>query len=111
MAKKFILKALAGAPGGMPNFGGHRRIERNLLNLSNIGLKWDESLIRFARGIGSSETAESSNSVYPNSGFTENQNVYNTYANIAGNNEYVAFFDKSCAVSRFRERSSMCSTR
>lgn len=39
MAKKFILKALAGAPGGMPNFGGHRRIERNLLNLSNIGLK------------------------------------------------------------------------
>ena len=100
MAKKFILKALAGAPGGMPNFGGHRRIERNLLNLSNIGLKWDESLIRFARGIGSSETAESSNSVYPNSGFTENQNVYNTYANIAGNNEYVAFFDKSYAARR-----------
>ena len=97
MANRFILKSL-GSNTTMNS--GRRSIERNLLNLSNIGLKWDESLIRFARGLGATDTEDGSDSMYPDSGFTENQNNYRTYANLAGNNEYVAFFDKSYAARR-----------
>jgi len=95
MAKKFILKALGNSIGI-----ANRRIERNLLNLSNIGLKWDESLIRFARGLGATETDETNNEIYPNSGYTENQNAYNHIASLTGNNDYIAFFDKSYAARR-----------
>lgn len=92
MAKRFILKSI-GSPTGV-NLS--RKIETNLLGLSAIGIKWNTSLIKQMRGEGAEETASSDNSNIMNA----EDRDFLSHSNIAGQNDYIAFFDQTYQMRR-----------
>ena len=98
MPKKYILKSLNGQyDGGDGHNSATRRLETNLLNLSTIGIKWNNSLIKQMRGLGIEET--SSTSQYGMDG-TPFENEFKEHNSIAGQNQYIAFFDQSYSMRR-----------
>ena len=91
---KYVLKSLDNkADSG----NARRRLESNLLNLSAIGIKWNSSLIKQVRGIGADETAMNDNlsgqMIYDNEEFRK-------HSNIAGQNDYIAYYDQSYQMRR-----------
>lgn len=91
---KYILKTL---DNKNDSSNAQRRLESNLLNLSAIGIKWDSSLIKQVRGIGADETAVNDNlsgqMIYDNEEFRK-------HSNIAGQNDYIAYYDQSYQMRR-----------
>lgn len=93
MPKRYILKSLTNANEAKPN----RRLESNLLSLSALGVKWNSSLIKQMRGVGAEETAL--NDTF--NGTTLNDDYeFRRHSNIAGQNDYIAFFDQSYQMRR-----------
>lgn len=92
MAKRFILKSV----GGQVNTNLSRKIERNLMGLSAIGIKWNTSLIKQMRGEGAEETALNDNSNIMNA----EDRDFLSHSNIAGQNDYIAFFDQTYQMRR-----------
>lgn len=88
--KRYILKGVVN--GISDKLDG--TIEKNLLNLSSIGIKINSSLTRHMRGIGISQQNDDVNSY---SVFNMEENSIKPYFNtsIAGQNDYIAFFDKT----------------
>lgn len=94
--KRFIIKSIVDNTG--TNIG--RAIEKNLLNLSRIGISWDKSLIKNMRGIGAYESdPNNSNSTNSPFGVSDFNNFlderYNKISSVVGQHEFVAFFDKT----------------
>lgn len=91
---KYILKSL---DSKNDSENSRRRLESNLLNLSAIGIKWNSSLIKQVRGIGADETAMNDNlsgqMIYDNEEFRK-------HSNIAGQNDYIAYYDQSYQMRR-----------
>ena len=89
MAKKrYILKTLASGNSPM-TVGSNRPFERNLLNLSTLGIKWDSSLIKQIRtkidNVPTENNFGMSNVVNFEDEFTK------AHETIAGNNNFISF--------------------
>ena len=97
MAKKrYILKGIMGDTSD----GVSASIEKNLLRLSSIGIKYNSSTIRHMRGIGVSQQNDNINNS-PLFGGNDNLNSERPFlSSLAGQNDYVAFFDKTYAQRR-----------
>ena len=98
MSKKvYVLKSVS--KGGRDVDQDDANFERNLLNMSSLGIKWNTNLIRSMRGIGAEEsgTADMNNATM-NPGFELDSFRY--HKNLAGHNEAIAFFDQSYAMRR-----------
>ena len=97
--KRYIIKSLVDNTSNQIG----RSIENNLLSLSRIGIKWDQSLIKNMRGIGAMET-ENANDNTNYLGLSQLsdaiQERYNKTASVAGQNEFIAFFDKNYETRR-----------
>lgn len=93
MPKRYILKSL----DNNMDSGHSKRLESNLLNLSTIGIKWNTSLVKQMRGIGADETAMSD--AYSVDGIPENEE-FRRRSNIAGQNDYIAYYDQSYKARR-----------
>ena len=93
--KRYILKGIMGDMGD--SIDG--TIEKNLLNLSSIGIKYNASLIRHMRGIGATQQNDNNfNAPYFGPDANNINNIENYFnPSIAGQNDYIAFFDKSYA--------------
>lgn len=94
MPKRFILKSIGSKSEGSSI---SRRLETNLLNLSALGIKWNSSLIKQMRGVGADETAM-------NDGMTNSMIgddiEFRRHSNIAGQNDFIAFYDQSYQMRR-----------
>lgn len=91
--KRYFIKSIV---GGTEDSVG-TSLEKNLMRLSSIGITWDKSLIRNMRGLGVAETSDQNNtSSYgmPNIA-QEFEQRYNKIHSIAGENEFIAFYDKN----------------
>lgn len=90
--KRYILKGIIGDMSDKID----GTIEKNLLNLSSIGVKYNSSTIRHMRGIGVTQQNDNNNNS-PLFGLSNNDNNNQNYFNtaIAGQNDYIAFFDKT----------------
>ena len=98
MAKKrYILKGIIGDISDKIE----GTIEKNLLSLSSIGVKYNSSTIRHMRGIGVNQQNDNTNNS-PLFGLDSNNPIDQNYFNtaIAGQNDYIAFFDKTYAQRR-----------
>lgn len=93
MAKRFILKSLGNSKTGSAT----RRLESNLLNLSAIGIKWNSSLIKQMRGVGAEETSSFDTM---NASFSGDDLEFRRHSNIAGQNDFIAFYDQSYQMRR-----------
>jgi len=94
MPKRFILKSL----GSQNTESISRRLEGNLLNLSAIGIKWNSSLIKQMRGIGAEESAL--NDGIGNNTVISDDIEFRRHSNIAGQNDFIAFYDQSYQMRR-----------
>jgi hypothetical protein len=94
MPKRFILKSL----GSQNTESISRRLEGNLLNLSAIGIKWNSSLIKQMRGIGAEESAL--NDGIGNNTVISDDIEFRRHSNIAGQNDYIAYYDQSYKMRR-----------
>ena len=92
MAKKYILKSL----GKNNDANVMRKLETNLLNLSAIGIKWNSSLIKQMRGEGAEESALNDF----NSTYAGDDLAFRQHSNIAGQNDFIAFYDQSYQMRR-----------
>lgn len=76
-----------------------RPFENNLVRLSAMGIKWDQSLIRNMRGFGAGE-----DNMYQQTGISsaasEFMQKYNRVNSIVGENDYIAFYDKNYVQRR-----------
>lgn len=93
MPKRYILKSL----DNTMDSGRNKRLESNLLNLSTIGIKWNTSLVKQMRAVGADETAMSD--AYSADGIPENEE-FRRRSNIAGQNDYIAYYDQSYKARR-----------
>lgn len=91
--KRYFIKSLVGSS---ENSLG-RTLEKNLMRLSSIGITWDKSLIRSMRGLGVAETSDQDNySSYGMPNIAKDfETKYNRIHSIAGENEFIAFYDKN----------------
>lgn len=93
MPKRYILKSLTNSNEVRPN----RRLESNLLSLSALGIRWNNSLIKQMRGIGAEETAL--NNSFDGTNFNDDYE-FRRHSNIAGQNDYIAYYDQSYQMRR-----------
>ena len=93
MAKRFILKSLSKSTNDAT-----RSFERNLVNLSAIGIKWNNSLIKQMRGIGAEDSALYSD-INAAMAYRDDAD-FRTHSNIAGQNDYIAFYDQTYQLRR-----------
>lgn len=99
MAKRYILKTLDSGAGAL-HPKGNRAFERNLLNLSALGLKWDSNLIKHIRT--DMDIDSDPNSLgYINSAMSANQDAFTkAHSSIAGQNKYIAYYDQTYQMRR-----------
>lgn len=97
---RYILKSLG---SNLDSFSQNtnRAFERNLLNLSALGIKWNSSMIKQMRS--NVDDMEQD----PNALGYVNQSMYNDddlftrkYEHIAGNNQYIAYYDQTYIMRR-----------
>lgn len=94
MPKRYILKTLDST---LDSHKRNDKLESNLLNLSAIGIKWNMSLVKQMRGIGADETALSD--AYSVDSVSNNEE-FRRRSNIAGQNDYIAYYDQSYRARR-----------
>ena len=97
MAKKYILKTMS---NGTTNttVGSNRPFERNLLNLSALGIKWDSSLIKQIRT--KLDTTTTDGNFGSSNVFNYEDEFTRAHESIAGNNKFIAFYDQTYAMRR-----------
>jgi hypothetical protein len=96
MAKKYILKSIGN--GVSSSIGNNRPFERNLINLSALGIRWDSSVIKQVR------TNVQNNYDDRNFGMSNVINLEDEFTraheSISGNNKFIAFYDQTYAMRR-----------
>lgn len=100
MAKKFILKSLDTT--NPFRLGGNRPFEKNLLNLSAIGIKWNSNLIKQIRSTPDYEyNNDATGFGNLSTSFLNGDEAFTrAHENVAGNNKFVAFYDKTYQMRR-----------
>lgn len=76
----------------------NRPFERNLLNLSSLGIKWNTSIIRSMRSVPTDEEQTQQSSLYPGYGY--DMDGFVQYKSMAGHNDYIALFDQQYVMRR-----------
>ena len=100
MAKKSGRKILDSVrDSSLFNFSNGRKeqlgpIERNLMRVSTLGMRWDANLIKRSRAIGATERLDSM--------YSDNDSIWDELgsSDIVGENQYIAHGDKSYAARR-----------
>ena len=97
---RYILKSL-GSSIAQANQGANRAFERNLLNLSALGIKWNSSLIKQIRTIDDFDAANDTGLGNVNRSMFAGDDLFTRqYENIAGNNKFIAFYDQTYQMRR-----------
>lgn len=100
--KKYVLKSVVGHNQDGTIAGeetsAFRPFERNLLDLSSAGIKWNTNLIKSSRTAGTEENVYGQYDMFTNTGI--DRDPYSALANFSGQNDYIAFFDQQYAVRR-----------
>ena len=102
MAKKYILQSSNGSRAFETGNGGNRPFERNLLNLSTIGIKWNTNLIKHIRTDGDviGENDGSNYGGVNTNMMTGFDNAMRSMYSIAGQNDFIAYFDRNYVMRR-----------
>ena len=97
---RYILKSL-GSSIAQANQGANRAFEKNLLNLSALGIKWNSSLIKQIRTIDDFDAANDTGLGNVNRSMFAGDDLFTRqYENIAGNNKFIAFYDQTYQMRR-----------
>jgi hypothetical protein len=100
MPKRYILKSL-GSTMSQINTGANRAFERNLLNLSALGIRWNSSLIKQVRTGDEFDAANDQGLGNVNKAMFAGEDLFTRqYENIAGNNKFIAFYDQTYQMRR-----------
>ena len=100
MPKRYILKSLGSTISQM-NTGANRAFERNLLNLSALGIKWNSSLIKQVRTNDDFDAANDQGLGNVNKAMFAGEDLFTRqYDSIAGNNKFIAFYDQTYQMRR-----------
>ena len=93
MPKRFILKSMNKSLAN-----SSRKFEQNLLNLSAIGIRWNNSVIKQMRGIGAEDSALYSD-INAAMAYSDDRE-FRQHSNITGQNDYIAFYDQTYQMRR-----------
>jgi hypothetical protein len=96
--RKYMLKNVLNGTQIDNNDNSLRPFEKNLLNLSSVGIKWNTSLIRSMRGVGADETAYNNVNGMMDVGYEPD--LFKMHSSVAGQNDYVALFDQNYVMRR-----------
>lgn len=97
---RYILKSL-GSSIAQANQGANRAFERNLLNLSALGIKWNSSLIKQIRTNDDFYAANDTGLGNVNRSMFAGDDLFTRqYENLAGNNKFIAFYDQTYQMRR-----------
>ena len=98
--KRYILKSL-GSNIAQVNQGANRAFERNLLNLSALGIKWNSSLIKQIRTNDDFASANDQGLGNVNQAMFGADDMFTRqFDNLAGNNKFIAFYDQTYQMRR-----------
>ena len=97
---RYILKSL-GSSIAQANQGANRAFEKNLLNLSALGIKWNSSLIKQIRTNDDFDAANDTGLGNVNRSMFAGDDLFTRqYENLAGNNKFIAFHDQTYQMRR-----------
>ena len=97
---RYILKSL-GSNIAQANKGANRAFEKNLLNLSALGIKWNSSLIKQIRTNDDFDAANDTGLGNVNRSMFAGDDLFTRqYENLAGNNKFIAFYDQTYQMRR-----------
>jgi uncharacterized membrane protein YgcG len=97
---RYILKSL-GSSIAQANQGANRAFERNLLNLSALGIKWNSSIIKQIRTNDDFDAANDTGLGNVNRSMFAGDDLFTRqYENLAGNNKFIAFYDQTYQMRR-----------
>lgn len=97
---RYILKSL-GSSIAQANQGANRAFEKNLLNLSTLGIKWNSSLIKQIRTNDDFDAANDTGLGNVNRSMFAGDDLFTRqYENLAGNNKFIAFYDQTYQMRR-----------
>ena len=97
---RYILKSL-GSSIAQANKGVNRAFEKNLLNLSALGIKWNSSLIKQIRTNDDFDAASDTGLGNVNRSMFAGDDLFTRqYENLAGNNKFIAFYDQTYQMRR-----------
>ena len=97
---RYILKSL-GSSIAQANQGANRAFEKNLLNLSALGIKWNSSLIKQIRTNDDFDAANDTGLGNVNCSMFAGDDLFTRqYENLAGNNKFIAFHDQTYQMRR-----------
>ena len=97
---RYILKSL-GSNIAQANQGANRSFEKNLLNLSALGIKWNSSLIKQIRTNDDFDAANDTGLGNVNRSMFAGDDLFTRqYENLAGNNKFIAFYDQTYQMRR-----------
>ena len=97
---RYILKSL-GSSIAQANKGANRAFEKNLLNLSALGIKWNSSLIKQIRTNDDFDSANDTALGNVNRSMFAGDDLFTRqYENLAGNNKFIAFYDQTYQMRR-----------
>ena len=97
---RYILKSL-GSSIAQANKGANRAFEKNLLNLSALGIKWNSSLIKQIRTNDDFDSANDTGLGNVNRSMFAGDDLFTRqYENLAGNNKFIAFYDQTYQMRR-----------
>jgi len=97
---RYILKSL-GSSIAQVNQGANRAFEKNLLNLSALGIKWNSSLIKQIRTNDDFDAANDTGLGNVNRSMFAGDDLFTRqYENLAGNNKFIAFYDQTYQMRR-----------
>jgi len=100
MAKKYILKTVSTGPdGGVGR--SNRSLERNLINLSALGIKWNSNLIKNIRTDVDMGYDDQIRAGGINMSMMMGDDFYTrAHQTIAGNNQFIAYYDQTYRMRR-----------
>lgn len=97
---RYILKSL-GSSIAQANQGANRAFEKNLLNLSALGIKWNSSLIRQIRTNDDFAAANDTGLGNVNRSMFAGDDLFTRqFESLAGNNKFIAFYDQTYQMRR-----------
>ncbi len=97
---RYILKSL-GSSIAQVNQGANRAFEKNLLNLSTLGIKWNSSLIKQIRTNDDYEATNNNGLGNVNRSMFAGDDMFTRqFENLAGNNKFIAFYDQTYQMRR-----------
>ena len=97
---RYILKSL-GSSIAQVNQGANRAFEKNLLNLSALGIKWNSSLIKQIRTNDDYEATNNNGLGNVNRSMFAGDDMFTRqFENLAGNNKFIAFYDQTYQMRR-----------